>query len=176
LVAEPQANGPAIKAGIEAGDVITAVNGTEVSDSREFARTISGLAPGTSVKLNLMRKGEEKTVNIMLGELPNQREAAITPVTPEPRGTNIPQLGLSVAPKAGSGGLVVTKVNPDGLAAEYGFKTGDVILEMAGKKVTSAADVRNAIAAAEKSGKRTVLLRLKSGDNTRYLTVPLGRG
>ena len=82
----------------------------------------------------------------------------------------------SVAPKAGSGGLVVTNVNPDGVAAEYGFKTGDVILEMAGEKVASAADVRNAVAASEKSGKRTVLLRLKSGDNTRYVAVPVGHG
>jgi len=174
LVAEPQATGPAFKAGIEAGDVITAINGREVVDSRDLARTISGMAPGSSVKLTVVRKGQEKTVNITLGELPNQREAAVTPNTREPRGTNIPQLGLAVAPKAG--GVVVTDLNPDGLAAEYGFKTGDVILEMAGKKVGSAGDVRNAIEAAQKSGKRTVLLRVKSGDATSYVTLPVGRG
>src|SRR5580692_5630065 len=54
LVAEPQANGPAAKAGIESGDVITAVNGETVKDARELARTIDGLSPGTAVKLNVL--------------------------------------------------------------------------------------------------------------------------
>ena len=89
LVAEPQANGPAIRAGIEAGDVIIAINGKEVSDSREVARTISGMAPGMTVKLTVVRKGQEKIVNVTLGELPLQREAAVMPGTPEPRGGNI---------------------------------------------------------------------------------------
>jgi len=176
LVAEPQANGPAIKAGIEAGDVITAINGNEVSDSREVARTISGLAPGTAVKLTVTRKGQEKTISVTLGELPAQREAALEPDTRQPRGASIPQLGLTVAPKAGSEGVVVTKVDPDGAAAEQGFKTGDVILEVSGKKVGSAVDVRNAVQAAEKSSRRTVLMRVKSGDATKYVTLPVGRG
>src|SRR6266536_990661 len=51
VVAEPQANGPAAKAGIESGDVITSVNGESVKDARELARTIGGLAPGATVKL-----------------------------------------------------------------------------------------------------------------------------
>jgi len=176
LVAEPQPNGPASKAGIEAGDVITAINGKDVNDSREIARTISSMAPGTTVKLTVVRKGQEKTVNVTLGELPGQREAAVTPDTREPRGGNIPQLGLAVAPRAGGDGVVVTGVEPDGAAAEHGFNAGDVILEMAGRKVGSAADVRNAVQAAEKSGRRTVLMRVKSGDATKYVTLPVSRG
>src|ERR1700743_2204424 len=75
LVAEPQANGPAAKAGIESGDVITAVNGETVKDARELARTIGGMAPGNSVKLNVLHKGQDKVVNLTLGTLPNQVEA-----------------------------------------------------------------------------------------------------
>src|SRR6201999_2297676 len=60
LVAEPQANGPAAKAGIESGDVITAVNGESVKDARELARTIGGMAPGASVKLDVLHKNESK--------------------------------------------------------------------------------------------------------------------
>ena len=176
LVAEPQPGGPANKAGVEAGDVITAINGKEVSDSREVARTISGLAPGTTVKLTVMRKGQEKAINVTLGELPPQREAALVPDAPEPRGASIAQLGLTVAPKAGTEGVVVTNVDPEGTAAEHGFKTGDVILEVSGKKVGSAGDVRNAVQAAEKSTRRTVLMRVKSGDATKYVSLPVGRG
>ena len=57
LVAEPQANGPAAKAGIQSGDVITAVNGEPVKDARELARTIGALAPGAAVKLNVLQQG-----------------------------------------------------------------------------------------------------------------------
>jgi len=56
LVAEPQANGPAAKAGIESGDIITAVNGQSIKDARELARTVGSLAPGSAVKLNVLHK------------------------------------------------------------------------------------------------------------------------
>src|SRR6267143_577298 len=75
LVAEPQANGPAAKAGIESGDVITAVNGETVKDARELARTIGALAPGNAVKLNVLHKGQDKVINLTLGQLPNTVEA-----------------------------------------------------------------------------------------------------
>ena len=75
LVAEPQANGPAAKAGIESGDVITAVNGEPVKDAKELARTIGGLAPGNAVKLNVLHKGQDKVINLTLGQLPNTVEA-----------------------------------------------------------------------------------------------------
>src|SRR5713101_5682859 len=70
LVSEPQKDSPAAKAGVEAGDVITAVNGVAVKDARDLARQIGSIAPGTSVKLTVWRKGEEKNVSVSLGELP----------------------------------------------------------------------------------------------------------
>jgi serine protease Do len=175
LVAEPQADGPAVKAGIEAGDVIVAINGKEVGDSREVARTISALPPATSVKLTVMRKGQEKTVNIVLGNLPDQREASVAPEGSKQRGATIPRLGLAVAPQAGGEGVVVTNVDPDGLAAEQGFQTGDVILQAAAKKVANAVDLRTAMEAAQKAGKHTVLLRVKTGDGIKFVAVPVGR-
>src|SRR5207247_4874251 len=169
LVAERQADGPAVKAGIQACDVITAVNGNPVKDARDLAKQIGTMAPGTSVKLSVLQKGQEKTITLTLGELPNQREARVTPESREPAGVSVPRLGLTLAPAgevAGSGseGVVVTEVDANGVAAEQGFKTGDVILEVAGKKVGSPADVRNALTAAQKDGKRSVLARVKSGE------------
>jgi hypothetical protein len=75
LVAEPQPNSPAAKAGIEAGDVITAVNGTAVKGSRELAQTISAMAPGMTVKLDVLRHGATRTLAVTLGKLPTTREA-----------------------------------------------------------------------------------------------------
>ena len=186
LVAEPQANGPAAKAGIESGDVITAVNGEPVKDERELARTIGGLAPGNAVKLNVLHKGQDKTVNLTLGQLPNNLEAkADTDNNGDKgnssRGTDVPKLGLTVAPAnsvagAGKEGVVVTEVDPKSAAAERGFKEGDVILEVAGKSVGTAGEVRDAITAARNDNKNSVLMRVKSGGSSRFVAVPLAKG
>ncbi|AUC96116.1 MULTISPECIES: Do family serine endopeptidase [Bradyrhizobium] len=185
LVAEPQANGPAAKAGIESGDVITAVNGEPVKDARELARTIGGLAPGNAVKLNVLHKGQDKTVNITLGQLPNSLEAKADTDNSDKgnssRGTDVPKLGLTVAPAnsvagAGKEGVVVTEVDPKSAAAERGFKEGDVILEVAGKSVGTAGEVRDAITAARNDNKNSVLMRVKSGGSSRFVAVPLAKG
>jgi len=185
LVAEPQANGPAAKAGIESGDVITAVNGETVKDARELARTIGGLPPGNSVKLNVLHKGQDKVVNITLGQLPNNLEAKADNDNNDRgnsnRGTDVPKLGLTVAPAnsvagAGKEGVVVTEVDPKSAAAERGFKEGDVILEVAGKSVGTAGEVRDAITAARNDNKNSVLMRVKSGGSSRFVAVPLAKG
>jgi serine protease Do len=185
LVAEPQANGPAAKAGIESGDVITAVNGETVKDARELARTIGGIPPGSAVKLNVLHKGADKVINLTLGTLPNTIEAKAdndnNDKGKESRGTDVPKLGLTVAPAnsvagAGKEGVVVTEVDPKSAAAERGFKEGDVILEVAGKVVTSPADVRDAINTAKNDNKNVVLMRVKSGGQSRFVAVPLAKG
>jgi serine protease Do len=185
LVAEPQANGPAAKAGIESGDVITAVNGETVKDARELARTIGGLAPGNAVKLNVLHKGQDKVINLTLGQLPNALEAKADIDNGDKggatRGTDVPKLGMTLAPAnsvagAGKDGVVVTEVDPKSAAAERGFKEGDVILEVAGKSVTTAGDVREAINAARTDNKNSVLMRVKSGGSSRFVAVPLAKG
>jgi serine protease Do len=177
MVDNPQDGSPAAKAGIQAGDVITAVNGTDVKDARDLAREISMIAPGTSVKLDVLHKGESKTLTVALAEMPNDRQAnAGDQQSKEVAGT--PHLGLQLAPAAdvqGSGdkGVVVTAVDPDGPAAEHGFQTGDVILNVGGKSVSNVGDVRSALNAAKDSGKHSVLMRVKTADATRFVAVPL---
>src|SRR5215212_8636519 len=185
LVAEPQANGPAAKAGIQSGDVITGVNGEPVKDAKELARTIGGLAPGAAVKLNVLQKGQDKVINLTLGQLPNTIEAKADTDKEDKgsasKGTGVPKLGLTVAPAnsvagAGKEGVVVTEVDPKSAAAERGFKEGDVILEVAGKTVASAGEVREAIEAARTDNKNSVLMRVKSGGSSRFVAVPLAKG
>ena len=63
---------------------------------------------------------------------------------------------------------------PTGPAAEHGFQTGDVILDVGGKAVANVGDVRTALAQAKSSGKHSVLMRVKNADATRFVAVPLG--
>ena len=180
LVAEPQANSPAQKAGIEAGDVITSVDGKEVKDARDLAKKIGAMAPKASVKLTVLHKGAEKTLTLTLGELPNAKEARASAGDSE-SGADVGKLGLTLAPAArvagaGAEGVVVTGVETGGVAADHGFSTGDVIVEIAGKSVSTPADVRDVVASARTEGKRSVLMRVKKGDNTRFVALPLGRG
>ena len=180
LVAEPQANSPAQKAGIEAGDVITSVDGKEVKDARDLAKRIGAMAPKASVKLTVLHKGSEKAVTLTLGELPNAKEARADSGDGD-SSADLGKLGLTLAPAArvsgsGSEGVVVTGVDSSGIAADHGFSTGDVILEVAGKSVSTPADVRDVVSSARTDGKRSVLMRVKKGDNTRFVALPLGNG
>lgn len=181
IVDNPQDGSPAAKAGIEAGDVITAVNGTAIKDSRDLARTIATLAPGTSVKLDVVHKGDTKTVTLALGELPNERQAKASGNTDDGKTQQVPstpRLGLSLAPAgdvqgAGQKGVVVTEVDPQGPAAQRGIQTGDVILNVGGKAVANVGDVRSELARAKSSGKNSVLLQVKNAEATRFVAVPL---
>jgi serine protease Do len=184
LVADPQKNGPAARAGIEAGDVITAVNGQTVKDARELARIIGGFTPGSVVKLDVLHKGKSQVVSLSLGQLPNAQEARADTEADgkgSTHGTDVPRLGLTVASAgkvdgAGKEGVVVMKVEPKSAAADRGLKKGDVILEVAGKSVTDPSDVREAIEAARADKKTSVLMRLRSGDASHYVAVPLANG
>ena len=70
--------------------------------------------------------------------------------------------------------MVVTQVDPNGPAAERGIRTGDVILDVGGKTVSNPADVGAAVQDAHSQGKRSVLMRVKSGDQTKFVALPVG--
>ena len=178
MVDEPQSGSPAAKAGIKSGDVITAVNGVQVKDARELARTVGMMAPDSSVKLEIVRNGEPRSITATLAEVPNEQQAKADNDSARPT-SGVPHLGLQVAPArevsgAGDEGVVVTAVEPDGPAAEQGFQNGNVILEVGGKPVANAGDVRKALSEAKSQGKHQVLIRAKMGDATRFVALPLG--
>jgi serine protease Do len=177
LVDEAQPNTPAAKAGVQAGDVITAVNGNPVKDSRSLAREISAMAPGSTAKLDILRKGEQKSIEVTLAKMPNQPEKQAN--AGETDNGSTPHLGISVAPAsdvagAGGKGVVITAVDPEGPAAEHGLKSGDVILDVGGKSVGSAGELRGALSDAKSGGKHSVLMRVKSADNTHFVAMPVG--
>jgi serine protease Do len=179
VVDEPQSGSPAAKAGVESGDVITAVNGAQVKDARDLARTIGMMAPDTSIKLEIVRNGEPRSITVTLAQMPKEQRASAEGDGAHPPTSGVPHLGLQVAPASevsGSGekGVVVTAVEPDGPAADQGLQTGNVILEVGGKSVGNASDIRKALSEAKSQGKHQILMRVKMGDATRFVALPLG--
>lgn len=179
LVVEPQPDSPPVKAGILSGDVITSVNGQPVKDARDLAKQIGTMAPDSTIKLVVLRQGEEKMMSVTLGELPNERQARSSVENHENAGDDATRLGLILAPAkvidSSSEGVVVAAIDPDGQAARQGLKVGDVILDVGGKVVSTAADVQDALHDAHADGKRTVLMRIRSEEGTRLVAVPLGQ-
>jgi serine protease Do len=183
LVAEPQANSPAKTAGIEAGDVVTMVNGQEIKDARDLAKKIGAMAPNTTVKLSVLRNRSEKEITLTLGKMPSTSELNSGSGEEGDEGgpADLGKLGLTLAPAsrvagAGAAGVIITGVDASGLAADSGVTTGDIILEVAGKAVSSPGDVRQAIAGAKKEGKHSVLMRVKTGERTRFVALRVDRG
>ncbi len=142
------------------------------------------MAPDTKVDLAIVRNGSETTVSLTLGTLPKNVEAKSNVPTKkkDSDSVDLAKLGLTLAPAgrvagAGNEGVVVTDVDSSGVAADHGFSTGDVILEVAGKQVSTPADVRKEIASVRSQGKHAVLMRVKkAGSNTRFVALPIKEG
>ena len=128
-------DGPAGQAGLESGDVILAVNGQKVNTSGELVDRVSGLAPGTEVKLDILRATNPLSINVTLGMLPVQapQPGAAPPVGPAAKDPLSLQLEvltpdkakeLGVAPQ----GLLLTGIGNQDLAAKYGLVPGTVLL------------------------------------------------
>jgi len=175
LVAETVPSGPAAKAGIAAGDVITSLNATPLKDSRALFRAVAEAAPGSHMAFGLLHDGKERTVQVTLGELPATKPRHIS--EPSTAGTP-PDLGLTLAPASqvrgvGGRGVVVIDAKRRG-SGDHAIAPGDVILEIAGKPVNSAGDVRSAVTNARRGGKRIVMMHLQSGGTSRFVAVPVG--
>lgn len=179
LVATSQADGPAIKVGVKAGDVITAVNGKAIESPKELARMIAGIQPGSTVELALWRQGKTENVKLTLGTLPNAgKQASVTRgdggQTVEP--STLDDLGLTVSPAEDGKGLVVTDVDRDSDAADRGIQPGDVIAAVNSHEVKTADDVTRIMKEAEKAGRKAVLVQITRDNNSRFVTLPLNQG
>ncbi|SHE60574.1 serine protease Do [Kaistia soli DSM 19436] len=173
LVAEPQEGSPATLAGIKSGDAIVNVDGKTVEDARNLSQIIAGYAPGTTVKLGIVRSGKAQTIEVKLGKLPSEDKMASADQPAKP--ASVADLGLALTASPDDKGVVVSEVDPDGAAAEQGIQPGDVILAVGGSEVSRPGDVEREVVDAKKAGMKAVLVRIKSGDHTRFVALPFGK-
>lgn len=178
LVADIVPNGPAAAAGLTAGDVLTSVDGETLKDSHQLTRILDRTAPGAVVMLETVHQGQSRTVAVSVSQ---QAQAQLPPTSqPEKVDQQPRRLGLRLAPAGVSGshastvpGAVVTAIDPAGLAAGHGISLGDVILDVANQTVASPDDVERLVANAQGAGKQSVLVRVKSGETTQFIPLPL---
>jgi serine protease Do len=179
LVAKAQKNSPAAEAGVKSGDVVTAVDGESIADPHDLARKIAALGPKKTATLSIIRNGSPTTVNVTLGTMPAEKTASADSGNDNGAGSGNNETGgapalanLGLTLRHGQDGVVVTNVDPDSTASDRGLKEGDVILEVGGKPVSRPSEVAKAIDAAKTDGKKSVLMRVKSGDSEHFLALP----
>jgi serine protease Do len=177
IIGELEPDGPAAKAGIASGDIITSVNGEPIKDAHDLVKRIGGMTPGASVGLGVLRNGQEQTIPVTLGELPVKRQARGPVKEQNPPSGGTSGLGLKLASVgnvsgAETKGVVITAIDPNGSAAARGIETGDVILAVSGQAVSTPVEVQNALSKARGEDKKFVLVQLMSGETTRFVAVP----
>ncbi len=173
IVADVQSGSPAKKAGLRSGDTILTLDGKTVKSPRDLARKVAGIKPGTSSELEIIRDDRRITKSVKIGEVPGKKKAAsVDRDDRDNTGTSLASLGLSLAPSHDEGVRIID-VDPDGPAADRGLREGDKILEIAGVQVTDPDDVVNAVERADRKGRRSVLMLVRSRDGQRFVAVPL---
>jgi len=171
IVSDVTENSPALAAGLKAGDTIVKLDGKDVKDARDLARKVATIAPQKSVPVTIVRDGKTMEVDVKIGVMPGDLKMAGGKTTDQK--TNLAALGIELAPAPDGAGVQITGVKPDSPAAERGLKAGDVILEVGGREVNKPGDVTDAL----KDGtKARVLMLVRSGDNQRFVALPLGQG
>jgi serine protease Do len=176
LVTDATAEGPGGKAGLQSGDVVTAVDGQSIDNALALSRTIATKAPGSAVQLTIMRGGKEQTLTATLGTLKDDSSAKPAAPTPPDDQSTAPvtsSTGLTLVPNSGGDGVLVQDVNPDSVAADKGFAVGDSILEVNGTKVSNGKQFEDAIKAVKDSGKVTALIKAERAGAVRFIGLPL---
>ncbi|MDP3314680.1 MAG: Do family serine endopeptidase [Devosia sp.] len=177
LVTEPTEGSPADLAGVESGDVITAVDGQGIDDALDLSRTIAGKNPGTSVELTIWRDGAETTVTVELGKLDEAKiadnEVQQQEQPDEPAAPASTSVGLTLVPNSDGEGLLIQEIDQSSPAAQKGFAVGDAILEVNNQAVSTVEEFENAIQGVKDAGRGTALVKAQRDGNTRFVGLPL---
>ncbi|MBI4182861.1 MAG: DegQ family serine endoprotease [Proteobacteria bacterium] len=185
LIASTSEGGPAEAAKIQAGDVILKFNGKDIDDTRTLVRVVADTDVGRVVDVVVWRNGKEIALKVKVGEL-EKAEAAGMLGTPADEGKEktVAALGLKLAPisdeirqrfdlKEGAKGVVVTEVIANGPAAEKNVKPGELIVEINQERVTTPAQVSDAIEKARKGGRQNVLILIEGQGGLRWVPVKI---
>jgi serine protease Do len=191
IVADLVPGGPSQKAGLTPGDVVVAVNGHGVKSSSELTREVAKAQAGDTLRLDIIRDGKRRTIDIRSGVRPSERELAANDNGADREGgagsstpgvKAKPILGLALSPLDDAArrsfsigpdvrGLVVLGVEVASDAAQKGLRKGDVIVRAGDRDVLSGADLAASVDAARKAGRPSILVGVHRAGRTLFLPL-----
>jgi serine protease Do len=181
LIADVVKDSPAEKGGVKPGDVVVGLNGKPVNDNNQLTRDVGVIPPGNTVKLDVVREGKQRTVEVKLAERPDEQEPGQRVSSKDDQGKDqgdmlglqvqdiTPQLARRAQVDPSTRGAVVVDVAVDSPAGDAGLEPGDVIVELNRKTVFTAADYKTAVKGVKKGD--TALVRVRRGQSTQYVPV-----
>ncbi len=193
IVSDTVPGGPSARAGLMSGDVVVAINGVSVKTSTELTREVAKRRPGDALKLDVIREGKHRIIEVRSGTRPSEKDLASNDNTPggsdraapnAPAAPHPSVLGMALGPLDEAvrrrlnappelKGVVVESVDQTVDAFQKGLRRGDVIVQAGGHPVTTAADVTTAVDAAKKAGRTGVSLGIFRQGRTTFLAVKI---
>jgi serine protease Do len=186
IIAEVVPDGPAAKAGMQQGDVVVAVNGKAVQDSRDLSRRVAALPAGSKATFTVVRDGSRKdiTADITLrkdqqiasnqkGSSGNDQSESKTKAMGLGLSSLTPDVRRQFNLDDSVNGVLVTDVDPNSDAADKGLRPGDILRSIGNKPVRSPQDVQGRIADAHAAGRKSVLLLVTRGGGRYWRDVSL---
>ena len=171
FVSEVTPGGPAAKAGVQAGDLITQIDGHKIEFGADVVDYVSSQNIGTKVNITHTRGGRALNSTVALGELPGGDEGQVADAGPIGLGlqTLTPEIAQSLGLAANTRGAVITDVAAGSPAARAGLKEGEVVVEVDRKAVASVDEALAALRAARSAGH---LIRVRGATGARFVTIP----
>ena len=194
IVADVSPGGPSSRAGVLVGDVVVGVNGVAVKSSSDLTRQVARVRAGDVLRLDVIRDGKKRVVEVRSGVRPSERELASNdnsggvpggPRTPgAPATPRAPVLGMSLGVldeaarsrlslPADVRGVLIDGVEQNSDAGTKGVRRGDVITLANGRAVGSAAEFAAVVDAAKKAGRSSVLLGVFRSGRTAFLPIKI---
>lgn len=180
LISDIAPGGPAEKAGLKRGDVITQINNTRINEMPDLPKTVASYSPGQSADIQVTRDGVSRTITVKLGELSENSVAVSSKTSGKKVDTS---LGLVVSDITSElkkklklsdlSGVVVVKINSRSLAQNAGFRTGDIILELNRKKVINSSDFKERVSKVKKG--ESLLFLVNRNSRTIYVGLKKAR-
>jgi len=172
LISDVFKGDPADKAGLKSGDVVIEINGKQVKDTHDLLMMIAAFRVGETIKVKIVRDGQEKMISITIAERTDKAELASAQQSGEAFGMTVQEITPEIARHLGLGaqkGLIVVDVQEGSVAEDVGIQPQDIILQVNKVKTTTMKEYQKEIAKAGEKG--SILLLIKRGKSTFF--VPL---
>ncbi|HEY5347840.1 MAG TPA: PDZ domain-containing protein, partial [Rhizomicrobium sp.] len=177
---------PAAKAGFQQGDVVLAINGKTVEDSRDMTRRVAVIPAGTTASFMINRGGVAKTLTAVIAKRNDDQVSQLQQAPGAPAAATGQAMGLGLAALTPDtrrahnlgedvNGVLITSVDPDSDAADKGLQPGDVVVRIGTRNIRSIQDFESGVTDAAKGGRKSVLLLVAGQGGTHFVAVDIAK-